>query len=156
MATMKKTKEPKHIYQLELTERQAKLLSWACDTIARIIEGQDRTYQDMMEAAWEKRCKEATGKMMDDEWDGGWYNMRHDAERMSQEMKRRFWGLEPNALNGVFYDKDGDTLWDIHQVIRYQLWQDNPNHQLYTVDAAEAHRFGDEPLANIKRILQKK
>ena len=37
---MKKTKEPKHIYQLELTERQAKLLSWACDTIARIIEGQ--------------------------------------------------------------------------------------------------------------------
>ena len=156
MATMKKTKEPKHIYQLELTERQAKLLSWACDTIARIIEGQDRTYQDMMEAAWEKRCKEATGKMMDDEWDGGWYNMRHDAERMSQEMKRRFWGLEPNALNGVFYDKDGDTLWDIHQVIRHQLWQDNPNHLLYTVDAAEAHRFGDEPLANIKRILQKK
>ena len=153
---MKKTKEPKHIYQLELTERQAKLLSWACDTIARIIEGQDRTYQDMMEAAWEKRCKEATGKMMDDEWDGGWYNMRHDAERMSQEMKRRFWGLEPNALNGVFYDKDCDTLWDIHQVIRHQLWQDNPNHQLYTVDAAEAHRFGDEPLANIKRILQKK
>lgn len=153
---MKKTKEPKHIYQLELTERQAKLLSWACDTIARIIEGQDRTYQDMMEAAWEKRCKEATGKMMDDEWDGGWYNMRHDAERMSQEMKRRFWGLEPNALNGVFYDKDGDTLWDIHQVIRHQLWQDNPNHLLYTVDAAEAHRFGDEPLANIKRILQKK
>lgn len=153
---MKKTKEPKHIYQLELTERQAKLLSWACDTIARIIEGQDRTYQDMMEAAWEKRCKEATGKMMDDEWDGGWYNMRHDAERMSQEMKRRFWGLEPNALNGVFYDKDGDTLLDIHQVIRHQLWQDNPNHQLYTVDAAEAHRFGDEPLANIKRIPQKK
>ena len=35
-------------------------------------------------------------------------------------------------------------------------WQDNPNHQLYTVDAAEAHQFGDEPLANIKRIPQKK
>ena len=151
-----KTKEPKHIYQLELTERQAKLLSWACDTIARIIEGQDRTYQDMMEAAWEKRCKEATGKMMDDEWDGGWSQMREDAERMCREMKKRFWGLEPNALNGVHYDKDGDTLWDIHQVIRHQLWQDNPNHQLYTVDAAEAHQFGDEPLANIKRIIQKK
>ena len=70
-------------------------------------------------------------------------------------MKRRFWGLEPNALNDVFYDKDGDTLWDIHQVIRHQLWQDNPNHQLYTVDASEAHQFGDEPLANMKRIIQK-
>ena len=148
--------KPKHIYQLELTERQARLLSWACDTIARIIEGQDRTYQDMLEAAWEKRCKEATGKMMDNEWDGGWRNMRHDAERMCKEMKRRFWGLEPNALNGVYYDKNGDTLWDIHQVIRHQLWLDNPNRSQISVDASEALQFGDEPLANIKRIPQKK
>lgn len=148
--------ETKHIYQLELTERQARLLSWACDTIARIIEGQDRTYQDMMEAAWEKRCKDATGKMMDDEWDGGWSQMREDAERMCREMKKRFWGLEPNALNGVYYDNNGDTLWDIHQVIRHQLWKDNPNRQQFTVDAAEAHQFGDEPLAYIKRIPQKK
>ena len=148
--------KPKHIYQLELTERQARLLSWACDTIARIIEGQDRTYQDMLEAAWEKRCKEATGKMMDDEWDGGWSQMREDAERMCREMKKRFWGLEPNALYGVHYDKNGDTLWDIYQVIRHQLWKDNPNRQQFTVDASEAHQFGDEPLAYIKRIPQKK
>lgn len=148
--------KPKHIYQLELTERQARLLSWACDTIARIIEGQDRTYQDMLEAAWEKRCKEATGKMMDDEWDGGWSQMREDAERMCREMKKRFWGLEPNALYGVHYDNNGDTLWDIHQVIRHQLWKDNPNRQQFTVDASEAHQFGDEPLAYIKRIPQKK
>lgn len=148
--------KPKHIYQLELTERQARLLSWACDTIARIIEGQDRTYQDMLEAAWEKRCKEATGKMMDDEWDGGWSRMREDAERMCREMKKRFWGLEPNALYGVHYDNNGDTLWDIHQVIRHQLWKDNPNRQQFTVDASEAHQFGDEPLAYIKRIPQKK
>ena len=148
--------KPKHIYQLELTERQARLLSWACDTIARIIEGQDRTYQDMLEAAWEKRCKEATGKMMDNEWDGGWSQMREDAERMCREMKKRFWGLEPNALYGVHYDNNGDTLWDIHQVIRHQLWKDNPNRQQFTVDASEAHQFGDEPLASIKRIPQKK
>ena len=143
-------------YQITLTEKQARLLSYALDQFPRLIQGQDSSFQDLMESAWEKRCKEATGKMMDDEWDGGWHNMRHDAERMSQEMKKRFWGLEPNALNGVHYDKDGDTLWDIHQVIRHQLWQDNPNHQLYTVDAAEAHQFGDEPLAKIKRIPQKK
>lgn len=149
-----KTKEeqPKHIYQLELTERQARLLSWACDTIARIIEGQDRTYQDMMEAAWEKRCKEATGKMMDDEWDGGWHQMREDAERMCIEMKKRFWGLDANTLYGVHYNNDADTLWDIHQVIRHQLWLDNPNRQQYTVDASETLQFGDELLANIKRI----
>ena len=110
----------------------------------------------MMEAAWEKRCKDATGKMMDNEWDGGWSQMREDAERMCREMKKRFWGLEPNALYGVHYDNNGDTLWDIHQVIRHQLWKDNPNRQQFTVDADEAHQFGDEPLAYIKRIPQKK
>ena len=92
--------------------------------------------------------------MMDDEWDGGWSQMREDAERMCREMKKRFWGLEPNALYGVHYDNNGDTLWDIHQVIRHQLWKDNPNRQQFTVDASEAHQFGDEPLANIKRLKE--
>lgn len=144
--------EKRHIYQLELTERQARLLSYACDSMARIIEGQDRTYQDMMEAAWEKRCKEATGKMMDEEWDGGWYNMRADAERMIMEMKKRFWGLGPNALYGVNYDESADIIWDIYQVIRHQLWKDNPSRSSYTVDASEGVQFGTEPMAVIKRI----
>ena len=65
-------KESRQVYKLVLTERQAKLLSWACDQMARIIQGQDATYQDFMEMAWEKRCKEATGKSMDKSWDGGW------------------------------------------------------------------------------------
>jgi hypothetical protein len=150
------TKEPKHIYQLELTERQTRLLSWACDTIARIIEGQDRTYQHMMEAAWEKRCTEATGKMIDDEWDGGWHNMRHDAERMSQEMKRRFWGLECNELNGVKYDDTSDILYDIHTVIRHELWLTNPNRSEMTVDAYKpTFTYGSEPIAKVSSKIEK-
>lgn len=141
-----------HIYQLELTERQAKLLSWTCDTFTRIIEGQDRTYQEMMEAAWEKRCKEATGKSMDKEWNGGWYQMREDAERMAKEMKKRFWGLESNAFFGVNYDEASDVIWDIYQVIRHQLWKDDPDRQPYTVNAYDATQFGDEPLAIIRRM----
>lgn len=144
--------EKKHIYQLELTERQARLLSCACDRMARIIEGQDWTYQEMMEAAWERRCKEATGKMMDEEWDGGWYKMRDDAERMCKEMKKRFWGLASNALYGVNYDESADIIWDIYQVIRHQLWKDNPSRRSYTVDAREGVQFGTEPMAVIKRI----
>ena len=152
----KKTKkeESKHIYQLELTERQAQLLSWACDNMARIIEGQDSTYQDFMEQAWEKRCKEATGNMMDKEFEGGWYKMREDATELCKNMKKRFWGLDYNSFYGIYYDDTSDIIWDIYQVIRHQLWLDRPeeNKSHMTVDASEAMRFGKEPLAKIKRI----
>lgn len=151
---IKKKEEPKHIYSLELTERQAKLLSWALDSFARIIEGQDSTYQDMMEAAWERRAKEATGDFMDDEFEGGWQNMRDDAEYFCKAIKKRFWGLESNALYGLHYDETSDILWDIYQVIRHQLWLDKPeeNKSRWTVDASPAHRWGTEPLAKINRI----
>ena len=149
--------EDKHIYTLELTKRQAQLLSWACDSIARIIEGQDHTYQDFMEMAWEKRCKEATGKMMHEEWDGGWSNMRQDAETMCKQLKKRFWGLESNVLYGIHYDDSADVLWDIHQVIRHQLWLDRPESEKshITVDASSAMRVGDSPLAVIKKLETK-
>ena len=151
---MSKNKEtPKHIYTLELTKRQAELLSWGLDSLSRIIEGQDRTYQDMMEAAWERRCKEATGNPMDDEWDGGFWKMREDAEELALQIKERFWGLPRNTLYGVKYDDTSDILWDIYQVIRHQLWLDRPEDKKsrWTVDASEAMRFGSEPLAIIKR-----
>ena len=143
----KKTKK----YIIEMNERQARLLSWALDTLPRLIEGQDHSFQDLLEQAWEKRCKEATGKMMDDEWDGGWYQMRHDAEQACLKIKRRFWGLPSNTLNGIHYDDTADILWDMHQAIRYQLWKDNPdpNKSTITVDAFPAHQFGDEPLIKV-------
>lgn len=85
---MKKEKK----YIIELNERQARLLSYACDQFARLIQGQDAAFQDLMEMAWEKRCKNATGNMMDKEWDGGWHAMREEAERTCREIKRKFWG----------------------------------------------------------------
>ena len=142
-----------HIYNLQLTERQVKLLSYACDRMARLIEGQDWTYQELMEEAWEKRCKEATGNMMDKEWDGGWSNMRAEAEEICKKIKKRFWGCESNAMYGVGYDETADILWDVHQCLRHQLWLDRPDEEksIITVDADEPMRFGTEPLAIIIR-----
>ena len=143
----------KYTYTLHLTERQAELLSWACDRIARIIEGQDWTYQEFLEQAWEKRAKEATGNSMDKEWDGGWSNMRCDAEEICKKIKRRFWGLDASAMYGVYYDECADILWDIHQVIRHQLWLDRPEEgkSHITVDSDEAMQFGKEPLVKIEK-----
>lgn len=147
-------KQKEYKYNLRITERQAKVLSYACDRLSRIIEGQDWTYQEFMEAAWEKRCKKAVGgNGMDKEWDGGWHNMRHEAEEICMMIKKRFWGLERNAMNGIYYDDTADILFDLHCVIRHQLWLDRPTDEKssMTVDAYEAMRVGSEPLAIIER-----
>ena len=142
-----------HTYTLHLTKRQVEILSYACDRFSRLICGQDWTFKDLFEEAWEKRCKEATGKFMDKEWEGGWQNMRDDAEVMSNEIKRRYWGLERNAMYGVHYDDTADILFDLHQVLRHQLWLDRPEDKKshITVDASEAMQFGTEPLAKIEK-----
>ena len=138
-------------YIIEMNERQARLLSWVCDQYARLIEGQHNAYQELFEAAWEKRCKKDTGEMMDDEFEGGWQKMREDAETLCKIIKLRFWNLAPNENWGVHYDDTSDIIWDMHQAIRYELWKNNPdpNKSTMTVDAFPAYQFGVEPLIKV-------
>lgn len=150
-------KETEHTYQITLTKRQVQLLSYVCGQFSRLICGQDWPFQELMMNAWERRCKEATGKMMDKQWEGGWSDMRAEAEGICNYIKKRFWGLESNALYGIHYDSTADILWDIHQVLRHQLWLDKPDEEksTVTVDASEAMRVGDEPLIKIKKHITK-
>ena len=137
-------------YIIEVTEKQAQLLSWALNTFPRLIEGQSFEYQDLLESAWERRCKKATGKMMDDEFEGGWQKMREDAEAFCKEIKKRFWGLAPNAEYGIHYDESADILWDIYQCLRFELWKNRPEPKSHmTVDAFPATGFGEEPLCKV-------
>ena len=138
-------------YTLTLTQKQLKVLNYACDQFSRLICGQDWSYQNLMEEAWEKRSKKATGKSMDKDFEGGWQEMRHDAERLSKEIKKRFWGLESNAMYGIHYDDYADILFDLHRVLRHQLWNDKEVKSNWTVDAEDpTHSIGNEPLAEIK------
>lgn len=146
------SKENKHIYTLELTERQAKLLSYACDQFPRLIQGQDQAYQYLFEDAWEKRCKEATEEFMHNEWDGGWYNMRHEAEKIANDIKKRFWGLDRQTCNGIRYDDAADILWDIHRVLRHQFYKDRGDTSIATVDSEHPRLpVGSEPLSIVRR-----
>lgn len=152
---MAKKEQQEHIYNLRLTKRQVELLSYACDRFSRLIIGQDWTYQELFEQAWEKRCKEAVGGHgMDKEWDGGWQNMREDAEAFSRNIKKRFWNLGWRELNGIHYDDTADILFSLHQVLRHQLWLDRPEDKksYITVDSDEAMQIGSEPLAIIEKI----
>lgn len=155
----KKTKkENPYKYKLYLTEKQARLLSYTCDRFSRCICGQDGTYQELFEQAWEKRAKKATGNWMDQEFEGGWSAMRDKAEDLCKEIKKVFWGLDWSTLNGIYYDKDSDILYDLYQVIRHQLWLDRPDDEksTITVDADEAMHISDEPLPYIERIKENK
>ena len=150
--------ETKHIYMLELTERQAKLLSYACDQFSRLIQGQDGAYQNLFEEAWEKRALLHAGDSMHKEWDGGWYNMRHDAEKIANDIKKRFWRLDRCTLNGIHYDDTADILWDIHRVLRHQFYKDRGDKSIATVDSENpTSSVGSEPLAIVRRtdILSK-
>lgn len=139
------------MYQIELTERQTKLLSYVCDQFTRLIQGQDQAYQELFEAAWEKRAKKVTGNSMDKEFEGGWYKCREDAEDFCRQIKKRFWNLDNYSLHGIGYDDTADILWDIHCVIRHQLFLDSKR-DYFGVDSSPATRVGDEPLITIKKI----
>ena len=144
-------KESKHVYQLELTERQVKLLSYACDQFMRCIQGQPEAFQSLMEEAWEKRCKEAVGGTgMDEKWNGGWWNMRHQAERLSRLITKWFWGCRQGY--GIYYDDAADIFFDIHRVLRYQFYKDRGDTSKAFVDSENpTSPIGSEPLAVIKR-----
>jgi hypothetical protein len=144
-------KEKKYI--LEMNERQAQLLSWALDTFPRIIQGQDHAIQDILESAWDKRCKKATGKMMDDGFEGGWQKMREDAERLVAQMRWRFWGQTGGTYNGIHYDETADILWSMHTVLRHELWKNRPGPKIdWTVDAFPGTQFTDEPLIKVTSL----
>ena len=94
---------------------------------------------------------------MDKHFEGGWYNMRDKAELVVNQIKALFWNMEPNAHYGIRYDKTADLLFEMHQVIRHQLWLDKPEdkRQKWTVDASEAMKLTDEPLIKIEQIKEK-
>lgn len=147
----KKEKEiNKHIYNLQLTKRQAELLSYACDQFMRCIQGQPEAFQQLMEDAWEVRCKESTGERMNNEWNGGWWNMRHQAERLSRLATKWFWGCRQGY--GIHYDDAADIFFDIHRVLRHQFYKDRGDTSKAFVDSENpTSPIGSEPLAIISR-----
>ena len=151
---MENKKQEETKYQITMNKRQLELLSYGCEQLARLIQGQSNALQDLFETAWERRCKKATGKMMDKEFDGGWYDMRADAEAFVCNIKKRFWGLGRFTENGIHYSETSDMFWEMYEVLRHQLWLDLPEDRKspMTVDASPAFQLSNEPLIEVKKI----
>jgi len=150
-----KQKEEKK-YLIEVTEKQLMVLNQTCNSYMRLICGQSMDLVDLMENAWEKRCKRATGNAMDEHWEGGWSNARAEAEAYAQNIRSRFWDCAPNTQNGLRYDDTADILYDLHQVFRNRIYKDMPKEEReqakWTVMADPPMQFGSEPLAVVSLL----
>lgn len=144
------------VYNIQVTKRQLEVLSQTCDAYMRLICGQPMDLQNLMEDAWEKHCKKATGDRFDKEWQGGWYNARKNAEKISNEIRDKFWFCGPSSWYGLGYDEMADILFDIHQVLRHQLFLDKTPEEKenlkWTVSADTPIAFSKEPLVKVTRI----
>lgn len=78
--------------------------------------------------------------------------MRNEAEELTKQLKKRFWGLDARTLYGIHYDDDADIFFDIHRVLRYQFYKDRGDTSKAFVDSENpTSPIGSEPLAVIRR-----
>ena len=139
-------------FTITLSERQLKLLAYACRVTDRLIIGQlDYSLQECCEAAFEKLHKnDEAGKIGSDMW----YTMRYVVEKSMDILRKLCWGVERITNHGIYYDEDADVLFDMQKVIEHALWleKDPEKRPKYTNDAFE-HR---SPIGNEMNIKVKK
>lgn len=137
-------------YTITVNEKQLKALSHICDMYSRIICGQlDLGMRDRCESAWERDHKNEDGSTPIGSED--WYAMRNEVEYHLNALKKLCWDCDKNCDYGIGYDDYADMLYDMHQVMRHEVWKEN-GEKSYTVDAYEPLKHGKEELIDVKRV----
>lgn len=113
---MPKKKEVKKKYLIEVDEDQLFALEKGCDTLARILCGQDSTMQDILEKAWHKNVQEPQNLeyTCNEFWD-----MRHEVEETLMRLKALCFNLPRNGNYGINYSEESDILIDMYHTFRY-------------------------------------
>ena len=146
------TKNNDKQFTITLSERQLRILAYACRVTDRLIIGQlDYSLQECCEAAFEKLHKDdEAGKIGSDMW----YTMRYVVEKSMDILRKLCWGVERITNHGIYYDEDADVLFDMQKVIEHALWleKDPEKRPKYTNDAFEH----TSPIGNEKNIKVKK
>ena len=145
---MAKNKENKQ-FTITLSERQLRLLAYACRVTDRLIIGQlDYSLKECCEGAFLKLHKnDGAGKVGSDEWK----TMRFVVEKSMDILRKLCWGVEGGQNHGIYFDETADILFDMQKVMEHALWleEDPAKRSKWTNDAFE-HKstFGSE--RNIK------
>ncbi|MCM1221898.1 MAG: DUF4406 domain-containing protein [Lachnospiraceae bacterium] len=132
-------------FEMTLNKRQMQVLSDACDHYSRILCGQlDVGLEDAIEKGIQREYTTATFDKK--------HEIRETAREKIDEIKMLIWNMGRGASHGVKYDDNSDLLFDIHQVLRHQLWKINPNRLSYVNSATQGFPFGKEPFVTVKMI----
>lgn len=146
-------------FQIEVTERQLQLLSYACEKADRQIIGQlGISLEDDCLDAWEREYKKENGikgvlRTLPDEW----HEVRKEVRKHIDELRELCWKCNKFYSFGIGYSRTADTLWDMHRVFRHALWKERPvdRRSNITVDAenpSDLDICGDEPFAKILKV----
>lgn len=135
-------------FTITLSERQLRLLAYACRVTDRLIIGQlDYSLKECCEAAFLKLHKnDEAGKV----GSNGWHTMRFVVEKSMDILRKLCWGVERNTNHGIYYDETADILFDMQKVMEHALWleEDPKKRSNWTNDAFE-HK---SPIGNEKNI----
>lgn len=140
-------------FTITLSERQLRLLAYACRVTDRLIIGQlNFSLQECCESAFEKLYKgKEAGKIGSDEW----YYMQYEVTEAIQKLRKLCWGVEYGENHGLGYDESADILFDMQKVMEHALWleEDPDKRSNWTNDAFEhTFPFGSEKNIKVKKV----
>lgn len=140
-------------FAITLSERQLRLLAYACRVTDRLIIGQlNFSLQECCESAFEKLHKDdGKGKIGGDEWNF----MRYQVTEAIQTLRKLCWGVGYCENYGLGYDNTADILFDMQKVMEHALWleEDPAKRSNWTNDAFEhTSPVGDEKNIRVNKI----
>lgn len=149
---MAKNKENKQ-FTITLSERQLRLLAYACRVTDRLIIGQlDYSLKECCEGAFLKLHKnDGAGKVGRDMWN----TMRFVVEKSMDILRKLCWGVEGGQNHGIYFDETADILFDMQKVIEHALWleEDPAKRSKWTIDAFEhTSTYGSEKNIKVNKI----
>ena len=140
-------------FTITLSERQLRLLAYACRVTDRLIIGQlNFSLQECCESAFEKLHKDDKAKKIGSD---DWYVMRFVVEKAIQTLRKLCWGVEYGEDYGLGYDSTADILFDMQKVMEHALWleKDPQKRSNWTNDAFEhTSPIGGEKNIKVNKI----
>lgn len=127
-------------YTITVTESQLRLLAEVTEKASRTIVGQLRygVREELIRAMMRHETYSEDNMFL--------------VDNLLRTIKALCWKQEEFTDYGVGYDKKSDTLWDMYEVMRHQLWKDSEEPLEYVVSAYPAHHWNkEEPLIKVEK-----
>lgn len=133
----------------EFDDEELSLLSTICNEMSRMICGQSFSTKCTLTSAWYNIAPRSTD--VDD------CILRNKLDTYLSVLHTLCWHSADNELDGVNYDENSDTLFDMHHVFRHALWEDREDDKKshYTVDAYSSIQYSKFDLVQVERIIDK-